>query len=115
MIVSTLREIEAVLRPVIGQGGFDALYLRGLYLAGLVHPWLAPANQPAQGVDLGALRAVLAQQVGSEAAAAGAAVLQTLDDLLVSVIGRSLTDELLGSVDVHAVTKMGAVARDTLP
>src|SRR5580698_4475634 len=39
-IVSTVREIETALRPVIGPTGFDALYSRCVYLAGLDHPWL---------------------------------------------------------------------------
>jgi hypothetical protein len=48
VLASALREIEAVLRPVIGQVGFDALYLRGVCLAGLVHPWLTRESEPAQ-------------------------------------------------------------------
>jgi hypothetical protein len=120
VIASTLVEIEAVLRPVIGQGGFDALYTRCLYLTGVGHPWLTPASEllvaQSTAADLVALRPLLARQSRAQAAAGGVALLQTLDNLLASLIGASLTEQLLGSVGIaHANITHGADAQDPLP
>src|SRR3984957_12688032 len=98
-IVSTVRDIETVLRPVIGPIGFDALYSRCVYLAGLDHPWLTDAREPLQTpVDLGALLPVLARQTSADAAAGGVALLQTFNGLLATLIGRALSEHLLGHV-----------------
>jgi hypothetical protein len=114
--VSALREIEAALHPVIGRGGFDALYTRAVYLAGLPHPWLTGARGPASTpVNLVALRSVLAQQSSAEAAAGGVALLQTFDDVLTTLIGRPLTDQLLRCVALPPLSPSGVAAEDTLP
>jgi hypothetical protein len=114
-IVSTVRDIETVLRPVIGPTGFDALYSRCVYLAGLDHPWLTDAREPLQTpVDLGALLPVLARQTSADAAAGGVALLQTFNDLLATLIGRALSLHLLGSVGQSPLTLCGAAAQDTL-
>jgi hypothetical protein len=119
VIVSTLGEIEAVLRPVIGQGGFATLYTRCLYLTGVGHPWLTPASEPLAAptpADLVSLRPLLARQSRAQAAAGGVALLQTLDDLLATLVGAPLTEQLLGSVGLaHANTTTGAAAQDPLP
>jgi hypothetical protein len=116
VIVSTLGGIEAVLHPVVGRGGFDALYTRCVYLAGLAYPWLTGARGPVPTpVDLAALRAVLAQQTSAEAAAGGVALLQTLNDLLSTLIGGPLTEQLLGSVVLRPSVSVGAAAGVTLP
>ena len=66
--------------------------------------------------DLVALRPLLARQSRAQAAAGGVALLQTLDDLLASLIGASLTEQLLGSVGMaHANITNGAHAQDPLP
>jgi hypothetical protein len=115
-IVSALREIEAALHPIIGRGGFDALYTRAVSLAGLAHPWLTGARGPASTpVNRVALRSVLAQQTSDEAAAGGVALLQTFDDVLTTLIGRSLTEQLLGCVAFRPLTPSGVAAQDTLP
>jgi hypothetical protein len=116
-IVSTLREIEAVLRPIVGRGGFDAIYARCMSLAGRVHPWLTAAREPVQmPIELDALGAVLAVQSRAEAAACGIALLQTFDGLLAMLIGRPLTERLLGSVALRLPSPGGvATALDSQP
>jgi hypothetical protein len=114
VIVATLGEIEAVLHPVIGRGGFDALYTRCVYLTGLAHPWLIGAREclPTP-VDLGALRPVLAHRTSAEAAVGGVALLQTFNDLLATLIGRSLTEKLLRCVAERVLALCGLAAQDT--
>jgi hypothetical protein len=98
-IVSTWQDIDAVLCPVIGRGGVAAVYLRSLHLVGSAHPWLGHRDEGFQApMDLGALKAVLAQQSSADAAAGGVAFLQTLQRVLAGLVGGSLTDTLLGSV-----------------
>lgn len=114
VIVATLREISAVLCPVIGSRGFGALYSRCLYLTGLVHPWLAGIRDPVQPPgDFSALGRVLAQQTSAQSIAGAGALLQKLNELLNSLIGASLTQQLLGSAWEH--TLGGYSAKDTLP
>ena len=99
-IAAGLTQINAVLTPIIGQRGVAAVYMRCLHLSVAIRPWLLPAIpegiQPA--IDSTALKSVLAQQSRADAVDAGRAVLQTFHDILVSLIGTSLTDRLLRSV-----------------
>jgi hypothetical protein len=98
-IVSTWQEIDAALRPVIGRAGVAALYLRGLHVTASAHPWLGNENERFElPMDLGALKASLAQQSSADAAAGGVAFLRTLQGLLAGLVGGSLTNALLGSV-----------------
>jgi hypothetical protein len=95
-IVSTWKTVEAALAPVIGSKGVAALYGRSLYLTIPGHPWLAALYKKGDTpMDLGQLRTVLAQQDSGAAAAGGGAHLQALHELLASLIGPSLTDQLL--------------------
>ena len=95
-IVSTWQTIDTALAPVIGTKGVAALYGRSLYLTVPGHPWLAALyTKDDTPMDLVHLRTVLAQQGSSAAAAAGGAHLQSLHELLASLIGPSLTGQLL--------------------
>jgi hypothetical protein len=115
-IVSILQAIDDVLCPVIGRGGVDALYARGLQLTCSVHPWLAGTNAPLQMVlDLAELRAILGQQSSATAAAGGIDLLQTFNELLITLIGSSLTERLLASVWTSSLPLSGLPARGTLP
>jgi hypothetical protein len=97
-IVSTWKVVEAALAPIIGSKGVAALYGRSLYLIRAAHPWLAAIHQgPESTMDFPLLQQVLAQQESATAAAAGGAHLQTLYELLGSLIGPSLTGQLLRS------------------
>ena len=96
-VVSTWQAIDAALAPVIGGKGVEALYCRSLYLVRERHPWLASANGGAATMDLGVLGAALAMQENFNAAAAAGDQLQALYELLRSLIGPSLTGQLLRS------------------
>ena len=113
-IVSTWQGIEAALSPVIGKRGVAALYERSLHLSGLSHPWLAATRESVQTtMDLPALKSALSQQSSANAAAAGGALLQTVYELLASLIGPSLTERLLDPV--WARLSSGLPAQDTTP
>jgi hypothetical protein len=113
-IVSAWQEIEAVLSPIVGQRGVAMLYKRSLYLIGPAHPWLAGMHEGVQtAVDLAALKSVFAQQNSTDAAAAGGAFLQTFHDLLASLVGPALTEQLLRPVWAHFPS--GPPAQDTSP
>jgi hypothetical protein len=78
-----------------------------------VHPWMAGARGGAKSlVHLAALQAIVAQQDDSTAAAGTAELLQTFYDVLVSLIGSALSDELLRTVRESAVHSVGHEVRN---
>ncbi len=99
VIVRAWCEIDAVLSPVIGKQGVAALYQRCLHVVAPTHPWLAPTQQGvANALDLAALRSALSSQSSANAVAAGAATLEEFHELLASMVGHSLTGQLLRPV-----------------
>ena len=97
--VSTWGAIAAALSPIIGHGGVVALYKRSLHLTRANYPWLSAADESEMQVDgFAALGTTLAQQACLDASAAQTELLHTFRDLLLSLIGSSLTERLLGSV-----------------
>lgn len=98
-VIAVLRELELALGPVIGPRGVAALLDRSLHRAAGPHPWLAEARDvPGTEPDLQRLMHALAARPGDEIAAAGAEILQDLHDLLVSLVGQTLTRRLVGGV-----------------
>ncbi len=98
-IVDVWQAIHAALVPIIGQGGVAALFNRSAHLSLRGHPWLAAARgNSAATIDFVALKSLLTQQTAVQALAAGKAMLQTFYGLLASLVGDSLTDQLLHSV-----------------
>lgn len=97
-VISTWKAIDAALAPVIGAKGVCALDCRSLYLVRGPHPWLAAANEAAgPGMDLSLLEAALSGQESFGAASAAGDQLEALYVLLSSLIGPSLTGQLLHS------------------
>jgi hypothetical protein len=97
-IVSTWQVIDAALSPIIGAGGVAALYKRSLYLTGQAYPWLGTDESVHATMDFAALKSLLVQQGSADAAAGGGALLHTFRELLASLVGPALTDQLLHSV-----------------
>lgn len=98
-LVVSLQQIVEALSPVIGKGGVDALLRRTFYLTGRSHPHLAlVAAGNATAIDLAALRSGLGQQTTTYVVEFGIALLQTLDAVMTSLVGASLTQRLLGAV-----------------
>ena len=98
-LVTTCRDLDAALAPVLGRRGVGALYKRSLHLIAPAHPWLPAVEEDLPGtMDLAPLQQVIARQTAAAAAAAGADLLQTFRELLVGLVGASLTERLLRSV-----------------
>ena len=112
--VAEWRSIDAALSPIIGQRAVAALYNRSLSLLRADYPWLAAGHEDTlQPAEFSGLQTVLSQQASANAAAAHGALLQTFRDLLISLIGSSLTERLLRSVLDN--TSSGHAAQDSTP
>ena len=98
MVLAALAGVDAALAPIIGKGGVAALYKRTVHLVGRTYPWLGLREGPSTSIDTGDLTIALSQQTAADAAAGGSAVLQTFCDLLISLVGASLTERLLRPV-----------------
>jgi len=111
-MISTWLEIDAALRPILGQGGVAALYRRSLHLSIPAFPWLAGAHDGVHGVmDLVTLKAVLSQQSSADAAAGGNTFFKMFHELLTSLVGHSLTERLLRAVWANSFS--GSPAQDS--
>ncbi len=98
-LVSLWQEIDAVLYPIIGQRGVAALYQRSLYLTAQTYPWLTSSRDSAQtSIDLAHLKSLLIRQQAADLILAGTLLFKTFHELLVSLVGPSLTERLLRSV-----------------
>ncbi|MET0846713.1 MAG: hypothetical protein ABWY46_11025 [Pseudomonas sp.] len=95
-IISTLRDMEVALTPIIGQQGVAALYRRSLHLCASTHPRLACTRDKVPAVmDLTALKSVIVEQSDADALFFGEVLLTTFYELLSTLIGPSLTARLL--------------------
>jgi hypothetical protein len=111
MVVSIWRDIDATLRPILGQRGVASLYRRSVHLTSVGHSWFASSRDAVHTtLDLPALEAALTAQDNVEAAAGGGDLLQAFHELLASLVGTSLTEQLLCSI--WANSSRGAAAQD---
>ncbi len=81
---------------VVGEGGFDSLYARSLFLAQPTFPWLA-GSSPSPQTDhrFAELKTSLEGQAPAQASAANRLLLLTFTDILASLIGEQLTGSIL--------------------
>lgn len=87
------------LSPVLGVRGVASLSQRCILLASGRHPWLSDIAAIRVESGLGALLAdALSLQTREAAASAATLLLTTLDELLTSLVGASLTGRLLQPV-----------------
>ena len=92
-------QIDQALHPILGHRGVAALFNRSVKLTAASFPWLGQDPQDALAVvDPSVLKAALLLQTAAEATAGVDSLFQSLHDLLTSLIGNSLTDQLLRSV-----------------
>jgi hypothetical protein len=95
--------LQSALVPIVGQGGFAALYQRCLYFAQRDHPWLSAAREgdgDGDALRFEPLLLALSRQPPACAAAAQEQLLRSLLDILANLIGPALVERLLGSVVV---------------
>lgn len=90
------RSMATEIVSVIGQGGFQSLYARSVFLTRRTCPWLTlpAANLPIEQSFAG-LSSCLAEQPPEQARAANTLLMITFTDLLASLIGEQLTDPIL--------------------
>jgi hypothetical protein len=83
---------------IVGEGGFNALYIRSTFLANSKYPWL-PVDSLSLWTDdrFADLKKNLAGQMPAQASAANCLLLITLTDILASLIGEDLTTRILRS------------------
>ncbi len=109
-LVATWRDISVALLPLLGQQAIHALYRRSLHLTARTYPWLqaatdvppdaqrADAPSPTAPADLLALTPALESQTTADACAAANALLHTFHELLIGLVGRGVSDQLLASL-----------------
>jgi hypothetical protein len=113
--ITTLLAIDAALSPIISERGVAALYRRSLFLIRHDRPWLDPAYAAeALPGDYAALGGALSGQNDADALRGADALLSTFHDLLVSLIGASLTERLLGSI-FEKTPSSGDAVKDISP
>jgi len=96
--VTMWRDVWSALSPIIGVAGTAALYERSLFLTTTEYPWLGSVSDSAELGEFSALRGELARQTMADAAAANAALLNSLSQVLGRLIGVSLAARLLQPV-----------------
>ena len=83
---------------IVGEGGFDALYARSLFLTQSTFPWIAVCSLPLQTDSrFAALAMSLSDQTPEQAGAANSLLLITFTDIVASLIGETLTTGILRS------------------
>jgi hypothetical protein len=95
----TWDHIARRLSPIVGDGGFRALYARGLHLTRVTYPWLAAVQGDEQASEpIIRLKLSLQRRDAADAKAASVALLATFTELLCTFVGEGLTTRLLSSV-----------------
>lgn len=83
---------------IVGEGGFNSLYARSVFLTQSSFPWLASGGlSPQQDHRFAQLKTSLAGQMPEQAGAANSLLLTTFTDILAALIGEPLTTGILGS------------------
>jgi hypothetical protein len=81
---------------IVGEGGFNSLYARSVYLTQSSFPWLT-ASSPQTDQRFAALKASLEAQTPAQANVANRLLLITFTDIVASLIGDPLTTRILRS------------------
>jgi hypothetical protein len=76
---------------IVGEGGFNSLYARSVFVTQLTYPWLAVNSSFAE------LKMRLEEQTPSHASEANILHLTTFTGILASLIGENLTSNILRS------------------
>jgi hypothetical protein len=98
-------DISAVLAPIIGALGMNALFRRALSVSAATSPVLALAlHESGSQTDFAGLRIALARQSVVEIARSNAELLRTFTELLATLIGEPLTERLLNHVPAVAAS-----------
>ena len=112
--VTVWKAVEAALAPLIGRRSVTTLYRRCLTSVGTTCTWLPAVNDGDSPTnDWSVLHAAVSRQSPAEAAEACGTLFVTFRDLLGSLIGPPLTEQLLRPV--AALGFFGPAEQDALP
>lgn len=90
--------MAAKIIAIVGEGGFNSLYARSVFLTQSTYPWLAACIVAQQQEHrFVALKIAFEAQELAQARAANSALLTTFTDILASLIGDPLTENILHS------------------
>ena len=91
-------KIATQIIAIVGEGGFNSLYLRSVFLTQSTFPWLSAVSlSPQTDQRFTDLKISLEGQTPEQASAANSLLLITFTDILVSLIGEQFTIRLLRS------------------
>jgi len=83
---------------IVGEGGFNSLYARSVFLTRSTYPWIATGALPPQADQrFSGLKMSLEEQTPEQASEANRLLLITFTDILASLIGEELTTSILRS------------------
>lgn len=98
MAIDLWEQLAAKLISIIGNGGFQSLYARSIYLTNTRFPWLARSESSSDADSrFASLKASLDGRELAEASEASIALLITCIDILTLLIGDPLTTSILRS------------------
>lgn len=98
--IQTLMHMNVILTPIIGEVGCNALFKRSLHLSSRTYPWLAISENQEDTIDFFAsVNARLAKRNTNETIKASSALLEGFTELLSTLIGDTLVETLLGSLN----------------
>jgi hypothetical protein len=96
--IASWEQMATKIISIIGEGGFDSLYARSLFLAKASFPWLESGiYTPQTPAPFLALKASYAGQAPEQVSAANFLLLVTFTGVLTSLIGEQLTLSILRS------------------
>lgn len=98
-VITRWRQIDLALTPIIGRRGILAIYKKALNLTQVDFPWLPVLSEDDNSFDFASLQAALVRQTSAAVMAANLALHRSFNKLLVSLIGESLSERLLQSID----------------
>ena len=93
--ISLWEQMATQIISIIGEGGFNALYTRSIFLTKETFPWLAVSAAASADHPFAALKYNFEAQTPVEIAAANGLLLTTFSDILASLIGEELTANIL--------------------
>ena len=103
--------MERALSPIIGVRGVAALYGRTIFVTSRMHSWLGNAPEGVQSsMDLDSLHTAISAQPRAVGIEGGSALFTAFHELLVSMVGAVLTEQLLR--DVLTSSSSGHAAQD---
>ncbi len=96
--INLWEQLASEIISIIGEGGFNSLYARSVFLTQPAFPWLAAsALSPQTDHRLKELKTSLEGQTPAQASEANSLLLITFTDILASLIGERLTTSILRS------------------